>query len=321
MSQAVNQPSLEQLLALSNDELSKIDPVVMNLVVAKGIPSLANLDIDQYVLLADRWADDLRRRMPLMEAEFQKTPQHWDNDLLLFRLGLVCWYVDIVLGVKYREDHANLKEVLYTDPADLFINGVMDTRRGTCGNLAVLHVVLARRVGFPMSLACAGAHYLCRYDDGNVTRNIEATQAGFGGFSSKPDDYVLAKHGLPPLAQECGSDLRAVTPREMLGLFVGARARHLDNSGHREQSEPDYLLARYLFPQNRRLYMAQTQISVELSQKRFEANEKGHPAGLAKWVQFIANGGWHVESRDHLQQKENTNGSYSNPLGSVIVVG
>jgi hypothetical protein len=75
-----------------------------------------------------------------------------------------------------------------------------------------------------VSLACVGPHYICRYDDGATVHNIEATETGRGGFSSQTDEYILAKHKLPALAQACGSDLRSVTPREMLGLFLGLRA-------------------------------------------------------------------------------------------------
>jgi regulator of sirC expression with transglutaminase-like and TPR domain len=75
---------------------------------------------------------------------------------------LVCWYIDVVLGVAYREDQREAKRILYTDPTDLFINGVMDTARGTCGNMALLHVVLGRRIGLPVSLACVGSHFICR---------------------------------------------------------------------------------------------------------------------------------------------------------------
>lgn len=42
-----------QLLALSDDELAQVDPLVMNLLVAKGIPSLAHLDIGRYQRIRD----------------------------------------------------------------------------------------------------------------------------------------------------------------------------------------------------------------------------------------------------------------------------
>ena len=76
------------LLALSNEELGKVDPVVMNLLVATGIPALADLNISHYVRVANEWADDLRARMLGFEAEFDKAPQDWRNDSYFFRLGL-----------------------------------------------------------------------------------------------------------------------------------------------------------------------------------------------------------------------------------------
>ena len=217
---------------MPREEMSKVDPVVMNLVVAKGIPALADLDIGRYVRLADEWAVDLRAQMLSKEKEFYRTPQDWGNDIDLFHLGLVAWYCDVVLGVAYREDHRDRilaerklppemrKGFHYTDPTDLFINGVMDTRRGCCGNMALLHVVLGRRVGLPVYLACAWAHSICRFDDGQKTINIETTNTGKGGFSLPADEEVLAEHNLPPISKKCGSDLRALTPHEMLAMFL-----------------------------------------------------------------------------------------------------
>jgi hypothetical protein len=280
-------PTVEKFLAVPDAELRSVDPVVMNLVVAKGIPALADLDIERYVRLADEWAKDLLARMRTKEKEFFRTPQKWRNDIDFFRLGLVCWYCDVVLGVAYHEDQRNVDEkagIRYTDPTHLFLNGVMDTRRGTCGNMALLHVVLGRRVGLPVHLACVWAHFLCRFDDGVKTINIETTETGRGGFSSSPDDYILAQHKMPAKAQECGSDLRALTARETLAMFLYTRGRHFEDTERYEDAERDYLLARYLFPRHRRLYMAQTQVSVWRSTDLFEPHEKGHIVGLAEYL-------------------------------------
>lgn len=43
-----------QLLACSDGELARVDPLVMNLLVAKSIPSLADLDIARYQKQADQ---------------------------------------------------------------------------------------------------------------------------------------------------------------------------------------------------------------------------------------------------------------------------
>jgi hypothetical protein len=178
-----------QLLACSDDELARVDPVAMNLLVAKSIPSLADLDIPRYQELADRWAADVYRRLPGAEKVFRQTPWEWKNDVNFFRLGVLCGYLDREAGIAYNEDQRDGGPVFYTDPSDLFLNGVMDRRRGTCGNMAALHVAIGRRLGWPVSLACAKSHFICRYDDGQTTHNIEATRTGEGGFKSDPDEY------------------------------------------------------------------------------------------------------------------------------------
>jgi hypothetical protein len=279
---------LRHFVALSDFDLAGLDPVEMNLLVAQGVPALADLNIRRYQGIANQWAEDICRRLTGAEKEFHKTPHQWKNDIHFFRLGVVCWYVDEVLGIRYREDQRDLAQVLYTDPSDLFLNGVMDSRCGTCANMAALHVALCWRLGWPASLACVGPHLICRYDDGQVTHNIEATNNGKGGFHSHPDDYYLEQHRLSRKAVTSGSDLRAVTPREMLGLFVGARARYLENTGRPEKAEADYLLARYLFPCNRQLYIRQTRASVQQSCNRFDSGEPGHPKGLAGWLDGTA---------------------------------
>jgi hypothetical protein len=283
--------SAARLLALTDAELARVDPVEMNILVAKGIPGLADLDVRRYQRMADDWAGDIRRRLPAAEVEFHKSPLDWKNDIRFFRLGMVCWYVDQVLGIRYREDQRDLKRVVYTDPSDLFLNGVMDSRRGTCGNMATLHVALGWRLGWPVSLACVGSHFICRYDDGEITHNIEATKNGAGGFHSHPDDYYRQENKLPPKAVTCGSDLRAVTLREMLGLFFGARGRYFDNANQLEQAEADYLVARSLFPRNRQLFVAQNQVSVQCSVDRFEPGEPGHPTELVCWLQEVVRSG------------------------------
>jgi hypothetical protein len=273
---------------LAHDDLGSVDPLAMNLVVVKGIPSLADLDIGHYVALADAWAAEIRRCLPEADANFDRQPELWQNDRDFGRLALMCWYVSDVLKTRYREDQKRIARILYTNPGDLFLHGVMDSRQGTCGNMAALHVALGWRMGWPVSLACVGSHFICRFDDGHKTFNIEATNPGEDGtFSSPPDYHYMQQHNIPQRGVDCGSDLRAVTPRELLGLFVGARARHFENTERFAEAEQDYLLARHLFPNNRCLYIAQNQISVQNSMELFEPGEKGHPTELAEWLQEV----------------------------------
>jgi hypothetical protein len=241
---------LQYLVSLADGELARIDPLLLNLVVARGIPTLAHLDIAAYQRLADQWAAEIGRCATEDEPMFRRCPGSWKSDLAFFRLGVLCWYVDEVLDIHYREDQRGLKSVAYTDPNDLFLNGVMDSRRGTCANMAALHVALGWRLGWPVSLACAGWHLICRYDDGRRTHNIEATNNGRGGFHSHPDEYYRQRYLIPEAAVQCGSDLTALRPRQLLGLFAGMRARHWEDIGRLDEAAGDYRQACTLFPES-----------------------------------------------------------------------
>jgi len=202
------------------------------------------------VSAADGWAEQLSGVLPDAEAEFARSPGEWRNDLAFFRMGVLCWFVDEVLGVRYREDQVGLTAVFYDDPADLFLHGLIDTRRGTCANMPALHVALAWRLGWPASLACAGCHVLCRYDDGARAFNIEATNTGKGGFHSHPDAYYRERYNLTAESVRSGSSLRALSPRELLGLFVGFRARLYQDTGLVDETLADYRLAHRLCPRH-----------------------------------------------------------------------
>jgi hypothetical protein len=235
---------------MAEARLAGVDPLVMNLVVARGVPALADLDVPCYRVEADSWAEQIRDRLPGDEEWFWQTPQDWKNDVNFFRLGVLCWYVDEVLGVRYREDQKYVRGIAYTDPCDLFLNGVMDSRRGTCGNMAALHVALAWRLGWPLYLACAGYHILARYDDGAVTHNIEATNNGKGGFHSHPDSLYKQEYSFSGTGTYLPVDLTALKPREMLGLFVGLRARHYWDIGLAQEARCHYRLAHRLYPRS-----------------------------------------------------------------------
>jgi hypothetical protein len=258
----------------------------------------------RYQDLVGEWAEGVRARLPHAERVFAETPHDWKNDLRFLRLVVLCTYLDQGVGLAYREDQREVRRIKYTNPSDLFLNGVLETGRGTCGNMAMVHVAVAWRLGWPVSLACADSHFIVRYDDGEVTHNIEATETGRGGVSSKTDEQIIADFRLPLKAITSGSDLRALRPREMLGCFVGLRARHMKDIGETAEAERDYLLARYLFPANRYMYYGATGVSIKQSAERFEENEEGSPRGMARELSKMHNGGWVDEDLISMRQLE-----------------
>jgi len=160
--------------------------------------------------------------------------------------------------------------------------------------MAALQVAFGWRLGWPVSLACVNSHFILRFDDGNAIYNIEATQSGYGGFKSDPDEFLIETKKLPLIALQSGSDLRALRPHELLGSFVGLRARHIQDVGKDEgneakmlESEPDWLLARQLFSSNRVLYKNQLVISSMRGDSLFEPYEAGHPNTYVQCLEEI----------------------------------
>jgi hypothetical protein len=239
------------MMTWDEERLARTDPAAMNLEVAKGIPDLKALEVAPYCRMLDQAATGFRRWLPQAEREFSANPEGWDNVLIAFRLGMLCQYIEQVLGIRYNEDQKHANKISYTNPTDLFLNGVLDTRRGTCVNMAVLYVCLSWRLGWPVFLAQSGWHTLCRYDDGTRTMNIETTAIGEGGFSTPPDGHYIKADRLTARDILSGSDLTALKPRQMLGCFFGARGRYWYDRYDAVRAREDYRRATELFPQSR----------------------------------------------------------------------
>lgn len=131
--QSYDDASLSDLLPLSDDDLTVVDPLAMNLIIAKGIPSLADLHIGRYQRILNDWVKDFTRRcLPRWEAFFHDAPHDFRNDIQFFRLGLICQYLENSIQ---RRSATNEPYSLHESKRPV-LNGVIDTHQGTCGNLA-----------------------------------------------------------------------------------------------------------------------------------------------------------------------------------------
>lgn len=286
--------TVAQIMALPDAELEKVDVVEMNIAVAREIPGLENLDYAKYRQTVDAWTAQFRAWLPTVEHAYYERPDYFKNDINFFRLGMLAQFLDETVGVRYVEEQRQAQvearkagrkaEVAYTDPGHLLLHGLIDTKRGTCGTMPALHVAIARRMGWPVALACADSHYVCRYDDGKNVYNIEATDTGRGGFAEGSDQDYIEKEGVSRKAIAVGSDLRKLTAREMLGVFVQARARHYADTGKVDLAARDYALAHTLFPNNRKVYIGLVGNLLPVGEKLFVQNELGHPMSLAAFL-------------------------------------
>jgi len=291
---AVGHRTVAELIALPDAELEQVDVVEMNLAVAREIPGLEDLDCDKYPRLVDGWTDQFRAWLPTVEHAFHQNPGGYHNDINFFRLGMLAQFLDQTIGIRYVEEQKQAQlearkagrkaEVAYTDPGHLLLHGLIDTRRGTCGTMPTLHVAMGRRMGWPVGLACAASHYVCRYDDGRHVYNIEGTDTGRGGFAAGSDQDYIEKEGVSRKAIAVGSDLRKLAGREMLGVFVQARARHFADTGRIDLAARDYASAHALFPSSRKIYLGLVDNLLPVGEKLFARNEHGHPVSLGVYL-------------------------------------
>jgi len=272
--------SVSQLIGLSEEELAKVDIVEMSTAAARGIAGLETLDYAHYRKIVDDWAARFAAWLPTVEPSFHAAPEKWKNDIAFFRLGALAQWLDEEVGIAYIDEQKHAREVWYTNPGDLLLFGLIDTRRGTCASMPVLHVAIGRRLGWPVHLAAVRHHFVCRYDDGRAVYNIETTDTGRGGFAAGTDEEYVRKFRLPPVAVACGSDLKSLTARETLGVLVARRGRHLADCKKFDLADQSFSLARWLYPKGRGSYKFALEAMIYHGGQLFRPDEKSHPGRL-----------------------------------------
>lgn len=78
------------------------------------------------------------------------------------------------------------------NPAELFIHGLLETKRGYCMNLSLLYLIVGERLGLPLYGVGLPNHFLVRYESPDYRVNIEATERG----DSYPDSYYETRFGI-----------------------------------------------------------------------------------------------------------------------------
>jgi hypothetical protein len=132
------------LIGLSNERLAAVDPLAMNLIVAREISSLTTLDLANYQNIVNDWALTFAGQyLPYWTQSFQGDPTCFRNDYRFFAVGMICQYLREEVGVAYKEDQREITAIRYTNPSDLFVKGVIDSLRGTCATIPALALAIA----------------------------------------------------------------------------------------------------------------------------------------------------------------------------------
>jgi hypothetical protein len=281
--------SVGGLTALSDDELGTVDVIALNLAVARGVPKLSGLKSTEYCRTVDDWARRFRQWLPSREKTFgppARAKGKGKQDIHAFRLAKLGEFLRSEIGIHPltsppgRGDSA--KPPQEADPGRFFVHALIDKKRASAATLPVIAVAICRRLDWPVSLACAGSTLVCRYEKGKVRWNLLAEEGAPSGVRVAGDAEVIGRFRLSPRAVMSGSDLRKLSGRQMLGVFLGLRARYFADAGQLDRAERDYCLARSQFPASRGMLMASIPALLWRSRGLFDAGEPGHPAMLAR---------------------------------------
>lgn len=132
---------------------------------------------EAYIALFDVWAADLKVRIE--EITRPETILTRLNEFLFERLGFS------------GDDHYG------SDPENCYLNRVVDKRSGNPIGLCVIYLLLARRLGLPITGIGLPGHFICRYQSSTVELYIDCFRKGV--FLTKGDcvKYLLqANYGI-----------------------------------------------------------------------------------------------------------------------------
>jgi len=232
-------PTVDELMALTDKELGKVDPLIVNLAVARGIPEFTDLDVGRYSRILDEWAATIRFDTERHWYRFQNDPAAFNDSEAEYR---ICWLASDINAV-FKIDY-DLADFDAAEPTNLFLNGLIDRKLGTCVSMPMLYVALGWRLGYPIKLVSVPIHLFARWDDGETRINIEAT--GYGG--DLPDEHYEREYLASPRCKARGAELASLTARETLAMLLLSRAGYWARHGDHDCAVQDSLRANLLFP-------------------------------------------------------------------------
>lgn len=253
--------SLTQLLALTDDEVARLDIAVANIACAEGLPGMGPFRFEHYLNWLDEAARLVRLETDRNYYKFLNDPSAFNHSQARFCMVALVTVLQQHCGVRYNSKWKGLTpdspipEMFGIDAIDLFIPAIIEGIGGTCSSLPVLYIAVGRRLGYPLKIVKAARHLFVRWDDpdGKVWHrrdrfNIEATGSGIHFL---PDDhYRNWPHPVSNEDVESGVFLKSLTPHEEFAEFVAMRGHCLQANRQLKEAMQAFGDALRLAPSN-----------------------------------------------------------------------
>lgn len=239
------------LLAMSPEDLAKVDLAEMNLACAVGLRGSEGLDRQAVLAKLDEWAAKVKTETErhLYRVNDPKYADHYHHSENYLRAEFLIQTLQEDCGVRYNPER--IETPSFGDSKDTFIHGMLDPKYGgTCASMPVLYAAVGRRLGYPIKLVSAREHLFCRWDTPADRFNIEG--ASNGGWDVFPDDHY--RTWPKPITQaqiDSGEYLKSMTPADELACFLHTRGVNEAMNGKMTDARADMAEAHRLAPQQR----------------------------------------------------------------------
>lgn len=239
--------SLDELLAMSPEQLCDVDIAEMNLLCATGLPGAEKLDVDKAFARLNEYARRVRYWTDQSIWDFRQNPGKFENSEAKFRVLLLISVLQKDFSVHYNE--RGERNCDFSNAKNAFLHGMIDdTNGGTCASMPVMYVAVGRRLGYPMSLVLAKTHIFARWEDPVTGErfNIEGTNPR---FDDHPDSYYRKwPYPISDAELKHGWYLKSLTGAEELAVFLHNRGNCLLDNKRFHEAQIAFAQARRLAP-------------------------------------------------------------------------
>ena len=215
----------------------------VSLELAAGLPH-GDPDVPACLATLDEWTTLCAAETRRAKKDFKRDPGYYDHSRATFAMMCIVTVLQRDLGIRYNPDAVG--SYSFADSRDSFLHGLLTgRRRGTCVNIPVLYVAVARRLGHPIHLALARGHVFARWhQEHGETLNIEGTGLG---LTCHTDEHYR-RWPRPMTDIEAGDYLHPLSPDEERAVFLGSRGHCLEDNNRADEALACYDHAAELQP-------------------------------------------------------------------------
>jgi hypothetical protein len=238
---------LERVLRGKDED---IDLALANWLIAADIPQFRNLTREAYFKQLDAMTEQVRQDTAIMQKSGWHGANPNDPDTRCCRFCSAIIRLHFAYAEEFRRETLTPGQTreLYADANDVFLAGLLRTRRGSCVSMPLIYLVVGQRLGFPVHLVAIGKHYFIRWEESDYHMNIEPTIVQ--KIAMTPDDSVYLDTEGMTHDQVRGSDLRNLTNREIVGQLFFTRYGYWHSKGAEYEAQAclDLSRAHHLAP-------------------------------------------------------------------------